>query len=252
LDADHPRKRGELSILKKIFPASIHVHPRPISLFKGNPVSQSSYDYSTRKGVLPISWEDFHTICKALALAVSRFAPQLLLPIGRGGYYPGTLLAHLLQVELHPVRLSRRVNDVVRFDTPQWILEPPAAVSGCRVLVVDEVSSSGETLSMAIEKCLSLGAMEVQSAVLYAHARGAEVPNYIGIITDKLILNPWDREIIKNGEFIFHPEYVAALKEQSLEATPGLLTCTSGSDVGVQSGEFTCTCGTGAGKLAKG
>ncbi len=202
-------------------------------------MSHSSYDYSTRHGVLPISWEDFHAICKALALAVSRFEPQVLLPIGRGGYYPGTLLAHLLQVELHPVRLSRRVNDVVCYDTPQWILEPPAAVRGCRVLVVDEVSSSGETLRMAKEKCLSLGALEVRSAVLYAHTWGAEVPDTIGIITDKLVLNPWDREILKDGEFIFNPEYVAALQEQSLEATSGLLTGTPGTVAGIQNGEFT-------------
>ncbi|HMB24999.1 MAG TPA: phosphoribosyltransferase, partial [Anaerolineales bacterium] len=97
-------------------------------------MSQNSYDYSTRKGVLPISWEDFHGICKALALAASHFQPEIILPVGRGGYYPGTLLAHLLQIEVYPVRVSRRVNDVVKHETPQWIIEPPAEVAYRRVL----------------------------------------------------------------------------------------------------------------------
>ena len=69
-------------------------------------MTQSPYDYSTRKGILPISWEDFHGLCKALALAVEPFSPEVILPIGRGGYYPGALLSQMLQVEVYPVRLS--------------------------------------------------------------------------------------------------------------------------------------------------
>lgn len=186
-------------------------------------MSQNSYDYSTRKGILPISWEDFHGICKALALSASRFEPEIILPVGRAGYYPGTLLAHLLQVEIYPVRLSRRVNDVAKYDSPQWIMEPPTAVAQRRVLIVDEISSSGETLLMVKEKAVALSASQVKSAVLYAHTWGSHVPDYIGIITDELLLNPWDREILRDGSFIFHPEYVDALKQQNVEAGSEML-----------------------------
>lgn len=190
-------------------------------------MSKNSYDYSTRKGILPISWEDFHGICKALALSVSHFQPEIILPIGRGGYYPGTLLAHLLQVEVYPVRLSRRVNDVVKHDTPQWIIEPPAEVASRRVLIVDEICASGETIRIVKEKALTLGAVSAKSAVLYAHTWSASTPDYIGIITDELLLNPWDREILRDGNFLFHPEYVDALNQQNLEAQPDLLIPTS-------------------------
>ncbi|HEX2995017.1 MAG TPA: phosphoribosyltransferase family protein [Anaerolineales bacterium] len=186
-------------------------------------MSQNSYDYSTRMGISPISWEDFHGICKALAVATSRFQPEIILPVGRGGYYPGTLLAHLLQVEVYPVRLSRRVNDVVKHETSQWIIEPPAQVAHRRVLIVDEICASGETIQMVREKALKLGAASVKSAVLYAHTWGANIPDYIGIITDGLLLNPWDREILLGGNFVFHPEYVEALKQQNVEATPDML-----------------------------
>jgi len=186
-------------------------------------LSQTSYDYSTRKGIHPISWEDFHGICKALALSVSRFRPEIVLPVGRGGYYPGTLLAHLLQIEVYPVRLSRRVNDLVTYDSPQWIIEPPAHIAGQRVLVVDEICDSGETILTVKEKALALGAAVVRSAVLYAHTKAVDVPDYIGIITDELLLNPWDREILRGGEFQFHPEYVEALSHQGLEAESDLL-----------------------------
>lgn len=183
-------------------------------------MSQDSYDYATRKGVHPISWNDFHGLCKALAVAVSHFQPDVILPIGRGGYYPGTLLAHLLLVEIHPVRISRRINDVVTYKEPQWIVPPPAGVSQRRVLVVDEICDSGETILLVKKKALELGASIVKSAVLYSHTKAASVPDYIGIITDQLLLNPWDREILRDGEFIFHPEYANALALQGLEPTP--------------------------------
>jgi uncharacterized protein len=182
-----------------------------------------SYDYSTRQGVLPISWEDFHGLCKALAVAIAPFAPEVVLPVGRGGYYPGALLAHMLQVEVYPVRLSRRVNDVARYEAPQWLQEPPGLVEGRRVLVVDEISSSGDTLRMVRERALELGASEVRGAVLYAHTWGTDEPDYIALISDALLMNPWDREILCGGGFEFHPEYAGALAEQGLAPDPSLL-----------------------------
>jgi hypoxanthine phosphoribosyltransferase len=186
-------------------------------------MSQNAYDYSTRKGIHPISWEDFHGICKALALSAARFQPDIILPIGRGGYYPGALISHLLQAEIYPVRISRRVHDVVVYQEPQWIVPPPAAVAGCRVLVVDEICDSGETLLLVKQKCLELGASSVRCAVLYAHTKAVHVPDSIGIITDELLLNPWDREIYRDGAFHFNPEYAEALQQQGIEDFAELL-----------------------------
>ncbi len=186
-------------------------------------MSKKDYDYSTRDRIYPISWDDFHGICKALAQAVSAYQPEIIIPVGRGGYYPGTLLAHILQVEVYPVRLSRRINDQIIFQQPQWRVEPPALVKGRRVLIVDEVCSQGETLRMVKEKVKTLRVGAVRSAVMYAHSWGISEPDYIGLITDALILNPWDREILKEGAFQFHPEYVKALGQQNIEADKSLL-----------------------------
>lgn len=189
---------------------------------------QNPYDYANRRGIQPISWEDFHGLCKALARGAADFQPEFILAVGRGGFYPGTLIAHLLQVEIYPVRLSRRVNDVVTYVTPRWLVEPPPLINGRRVLIVDEISSTGETLALVKARTAELGAAESRCAVLYAHTWGTEVPDYIGLISDELLLNPWDREIWRDGAFHFHPEYVAALAEQGLtnlgsSAEPSLL-----------------------------
>src|SRR6266545_2488675 len=108
--------------------------------------SPTSYSFEHRDGVRPISWEDFHGICKGLAKAVEPFNPEIILAIGRGGFYPGTLLSHMLQAEIYPVRVSRRVNDIVQYETPQWRVRPPKRVQDKRILLVDEISSTGETI----------------------------------------------------------------------------------------------------------
>ena len=186
-------------------------------------MSDLSYDYSSRSGVRPISWDEFHGLVKALAVAVAPWRPEVVLPVLRGGAYAGMLLAHILQVEVYPVRLSRRQDDVVVRETPLWLVEPPAAVRGRRVLVVDEMCSSGQTLRMVKGQALALGAAEVRTATLYAHTWGADAVDSTGLITDELVMNPWDREVYRDGAFIFHPEYAAALAQQGVAADTSLI-----------------------------
>jgi hypothetical protein len=188
--------------------------------------AHTPYGYENRQGVLPISWEQMHGICKGIAQAVVSYAPDIILAVGRGGFYAGTLIAHLLQADICPVRLSRRVNDVITYKKPRWIVRPPKTVSGKRVLIVDEISSTGETLQLVRAAAERLGAHQIRCAVLYAHSWGTSTPDYIGVISDALILNPWDREILKDGEFQPHPEYVAALQQQGHSDPARLLRTT--------------------------
>ncbi len=190
--------------------------------------------YAERRGIRPIDWESFHALCKGLGLAVSRFDPDMILGIARGGLYPATLLSNMLGKEFYPIRLTRRVSDVKRFEQPRWRTRPPRAVKGQKVLIVDEICGSGRTLNMAREETLRLGARDVRLASLFAHESGRAIPDYIGLISDELILNPWDRELLVNGQYVFHPEYVYALAQQGIEATPDLLlgiaTASTGKD----------------------
>ncbi len=173
--------------------------------------------------VMPISWDIFHGLCKGLALALAPYDPEVILGVARGGLYPGTLLAHMLQKEFFPIRLTRRVNDLKLLEHPVWLIKPPVSIHKLRVLVVDEFSGTGETLSMAREEVLKLGASQARCAVLYSQTAGKDIADYIGLITDALILNPWDREILRYGEFILHPEYVYALDQRGVTPDSSLL-----------------------------
>jgi uncharacterized protein len=181
------------------------------------------YGYENRAGILFVSWNDMHGLCRAIVKAAAAFQPELILPIARGGLYAGTLISHMLRADVYPVRISRRVGDEVVHAEPQWLIEPPELVKGKRVLVVDEISSTGETLKLVKDKVSAMGALAVRSAVLYAHSWGTEIPDYIGLISDALIVNPWDREVLQDGELIPHPEYVGALAEQGQKVDEAFL-----------------------------
>ncbi len=179
--------------------------------------------YENRKGILPISWEDYFGLCKSLALTISDYDSEIILGIARGGLYAATLLSHMLQAEFYAIRITCRFKDHVVYDIPMWLVKPPAVVKDRRVLIVDEICGIGRTLSIVKEEVGKLQAREIRSAVLYAHEQGKDFSEYIGIISDALILNPWDREIIQEGTFVFHPEYVYALAQQGMVPDPSLL-----------------------------
>ncbi len=173
-------------------------------------------NYETRQGAQPITWEDFHDICRGLALSAARFDPQVILGVARGGLYAGALLSHLLQKDFYAIYLSRRHLDQKVSEQPRWLVRPPDLVRGQRVLVVDEITSSGETLRMAKAELAGMGAGEVRCAVMYAHSWAVETPDYIGLVSDALLINPWDHEIVQAGAVTFNPEYRYALDLQNI------------------------------------
>lgn len=173
------------------------------------------YDYSHRVGVEPISWERFEALVRQLAVQIEPDEPQIVLGIARGGLFPATMLSCILRRELYPVRLTRRFNDAVVRQQPTWIIRPPDKVRGRRVLIVDEIADSGQTLAMAAEEVHQMGASHVRTAAICAHTWAHPRPDYVALTSDALILNPWDREILVDGQFVTHPELAAALRFQS-------------------------------------
>ncbi len=173
-----------------------------------------SYNYSQRVGLEPISWERFEALVRQLAVQIEPDEPQIIIGIARGGLFPATMLSFILRREFYPVRLTRRFNDAVVSPNPTWLVKPPDKVRGRRVLVMDEIADSGRTIATAAEEVRRMGASHVRTAVLYAHTWADPRPDYVALTSDALILNPWDREVLVEGQFVTHPELASALRLQ--------------------------------------
>ncbi len=179
-----------------------------------------SYDYTRRSGVEPISWERFEALVRLLSEHVAGFEPQIILGIARGGLFPATMMSYILRREMYPIRLTRRVNDAVVRERPTWLVGPPDKVTGRRVLIVDEIADSGRTIAMAADEVRRMGASHVRTATLFAHTWADPRPDFVALTSDALILNPWDREVLLNGQWTTHPELAAALRGRAAGAQP--------------------------------
>jgi hypoxanthine phosphoribosyltransferase len=170
-----------------------------------------SYDHR-HAGVIEITWARFGELCKELALAVAAYDPEIVIGIAKGGVLPAAVLASLLRREFYPIRLSRRHDDRVVRDRPALLAPMPEAVASKRVIVVDEIAVTGETLRLATEEALRLGARAAKTATLFVHG-DSQRPDYFVLETDDLILNPWDYLVLEGGRFVVHPEYQKELDE---------------------------------------
>ena len=174
-----------------------------------------SYDYAHREGVNEISWEEFGELAVKLAEGVARFHPQVIVGIARAGLFPATALACMLRLDLFPARLTRRLNDQIVHSKPVWKTSVSPEVAGKSVIVVDEIADSGKTLAMAVESAQKLGAAQVVTACLVSHSWARPQPDVAALVSDALVIFPWDREVFIDGEWRPHPEITTALKAQS-------------------------------------
>jgi hypoxanthine phosphoribosyltransferase len=173
-----------------------------------------SYDYSHRKGVEEISWEQFAGLAATLAERLSNEGIEVVVGIARAGLFPATAVACALRKEFFPVRITRRVNDLVTFQRPVWKVDVSKEVEGKVVAVIDEIADTGETLRLVAQRVQEQGAARVVTACLVSHSWAEPVPDQVALVTDALAIFPWDKQVYQDGRWQIHPELVAALKLQ--------------------------------------
>jgi len=179
-----------------------------------------SYDYAHRQGVRPIVWEEFATMAAQLSEALEKAGVELIVGIARAGLIPATVVACSLRRELYPVRVTRRVNDEVRFPSPLWRVPVSPEVAGKVVAVVDEIADTGETLALVSKSVQEQGASRVITACLVSHSWANPAPTVCPLVTDELVIFPWDQQVFLDGKWQLHPEIVAALEAQGKDWLP--------------------------------
>lgn len=127
-------------------------------------------------------------LSKDISALLENSCPIVICVMGGGVVFAGQLLTQLqFPLELDYVHASRYQNKTVG-NTLVWQSLPKLDLNNRTVLLVDDILDEGITLLAIKEKCLSLGAKDVFSAVLVekilSHSKpikadfvGLEVPN---------------------------------------------------------------------------
>jgi hypoxanthine phosphoribosyltransferase len=93
---------------------------------------------------LHYDWQQIERWCNRIALDILKtdWRPDYVVGLTRGGLVPAVLLSHLLDVPMHTLRVQLRDGDT---EMNCWM--PEDAVEGKRILIVDDINDTGETLA---------------------------------------------------------------------------------------------------------
>ena len=169
---------------------------------------EDSASYSHRHtGVLDLGWDGFGQLCKLLVEKITDdYQPEVVVGIAKGGVLPAVVISSALYVNFFPIKLSSRENEMVVREIPKVFVPPTANLRGKKVLLVDDICITMRTLSLARTEIEKKGAAEVRCASFAVHEHSLK-PEWYALITDDLILFPWDNEVYVDGVWSLNREY---------------------------------------------
>lgn len=142
-----------------------------------------------------LSWAEFDARVQALAARVQKaFKPDAVVGIAHGGVFVGGALASALARDFFPVRISRRSRDTV-IAAPRLAGEMPRELAGRRVLIVDDIASSGDTLELATQLAKAAGAKQIATAALVSRPGGFR-PDFHAEHSKEFFVFPWDYQAV--------------------------------------------------------
>ena len=162
---------------------------------------------------LDVDWAMFGELCRALALKVARdYQPEVVIGITRAGVIPGAVIASILHLDFYSLRITRKEGDETIRERPAIFSDVPPQVRGKRVLIVDEITTSGDTLRLALAAVRGAHPAEVRTATSFARTTGYQ-PDYAALTMEAEVLFPWDRQVFEGDELVVNPRYREALDE---------------------------------------
>ena len=143
-----------------------------------------------------ITWEHFYGLSRRLSreLHKASFSPEVIVAISRGGCIPARVVCDYLDVfDLDVIKiehyhgLHREKAAILRYPLS-------ADISGKRVLLIDDVSDTGDSFEVAIEHLLEKGEpAELKTAVLHYKTVSSYRPDFYSEIVQqwRWIIYPW-------------------------------------------------------------
>lgn len=131
-----------------------------------------------------------------VAIEEDNWKPDLIVGPGRGGLLPGVMLSHYFGIPFYALNWSTR--DMNRQVSEAALAEEMQ--SGLKVLLIDDICDTGETLSGIIhdwesnlyDTTLDLGG-DIRVATLHYRRSCDYEVDYIGeFITDEWVVYPWE------------------------------------------------------------
>jgi hypoxanthine phosphoribosyltransferase len=143
-----------------------------------------------------VTWEEAARLARILGEAIreSGWRPDIVIAIGRGGYVPARVVCDIL---IHNMLTSMKIEHwgIAAKKKDEALVRVPLAIDirDLAVLIVDDVTDTGETLAVAVEYVGGFSPREVRTAVLQHKYTSSVIPDYYADFIDRWrwIIYPW-------------------------------------------------------------
>lgn len=162
------------------------------------------------------------------AVRESGYAPDVVVAIARGGFVPARFLCDFLGIaDMTSLKVQHYAPGAAK-ERRAWVKYPVGGdIHDKKVLVVDDVNDTGDTLKVAVDHLQSLGVPEIRTAVLHEKQTSAIRADYraVDVLDWHWIIYPW--AVVEDvGGFI--------AKMEPPPATPGEAADRLAEEYGIQ------------------
>ncbi len=170
-----------------------------------------------------LDWDDCYqyAVQASHKIKESGWKPDVIVGIARGGWVHARMQCDLLGVkELYSVKIDHWGVTATKDGKAKLTCPLTADVHGKRVLVVDDITDTGESLTMAVNHVKQCGPKEVRSATLMHIAGSKFVPDFYGVeVTWAWEIWPWNfyEDVASLITKIFEGEKVQEMTTQELK-----------------------------------
>lgn len=143
------------------------------------------------------SWDQIYDFLLNIAKRIRRngFKPDIILGVSRGGWPPARVMSDLLE-NPNVVNVAAEFYIGVAETRDKPVITQPVSVSvkDKKVLVVDDIADTGQSLKLVLSHLEEEGASEVKTTTIYYKPWSALIPDYYEKETTLWIIFPWERK----------------------------------------------------------
>ncbi|MEM3699312.1 MAG: phosphoribosyltransferase [Candidatus Bathyarchaeia archaeon] len=141
------------------------------------------------------TWNQIYKMLLNLADKIRKngFKPDIIVGVSRGGWPPARVLSDLMDnPNLANVRAEFYLGVAETKGEPTLTQPVSVDVADKKVLVVDEIADTGQSLKLVKEHIIGQGAKEVKIATVYYKPWSIIKPDYYEKETSRWVVFPWE------------------------------------------------------------
>ena len=159
-------------------------------------------------------------LCQAQKIKTQNYTPDFIVAIVRGGVVPARILSDLLETpNLNFIKIEFYTNINQTLQEPILKQALTTNVTGKKTLLIDDISDTGKSITLAKTYLQQQGAIEIKTATLYHKEQSITTPDFYEKKTSSWVVFPWDtketlRKIIQRpiGKRILNQEVAKLVK----------------------------------------